>query len=83
MSEGARCEENRDEGRFTTNDLPGCPKGGLLLGTDKGDWLAGGEGEDEVRALGCSDNLASLDKSTTKTTRTQSNHIFCSIHAYS
>src|ERR687897_2070976 len=61
MSEGARCEENRDEGRFTTNDLPGCPKGGLLLGTDKGDWLAGDKGDDEVRGLGGSDDVMGGD----------------------
>jgi hypothetical protein len=44
--------------RFTTNDLPGCPKGGLLSGTDKPDQLAGEEGADEVRALGGNDFLA-------------------------
>jgi hypothetical protein len=47
----------------TTNDLPGCPKGGLLLGTDKSDkWparpgLVGGDGDDEIRALGGSDDI--------------------------
>ncbi len=56
-SEEARCEENRTEGVFTTNDLPGCPKGGLLSGTDKRDLLKGKHGEDKVRALGGSDNL--------------------------
>src|SRR5215207_10561456 len=39
-------------GGFTTNDLPGCPKGGLLLGTDKADELSGEKGDDEIRGLG-------------------------------
>ena len=43
---------------LTTNDLPGCPKGGLLSGTDKLDKLDGGEGDDEVRGLGGRDILA-------------------------
>jgi hypothetical protein len=43
---------------LTTNDLPGCPKGGLLSGTDKRDKLDGGEGDDEVRGLGGRDILA-------------------------
>jgi hypothetical protein len=42
----------------TTNDLPGCPKGGLLSGTDRRDKLDGGEGDDEVRVLGGYDTLA-------------------------
>jgi uncharacterized protein YceK len=42
---------------FTTNDIPGCPKGGLLKGTDKRDWLDGKDGKDKVRGLGGSDNL--------------------------
>ena len=42
----------------TTNDLPGCPKGGLLSGTDKADKLDGGKGDDEVHALGGYDTLA-------------------------
>jgi len=33
-------------GPFTTNDLPGCPKDGLLLGTDKPDKLDGKKGDD-------------------------------------
>ena len=46
----------------TTNDLPGCPKGGLLLGTDStdalyGDALYGKEGDDEIRGLGERDSL--------------------------
>ena len=45
-SEEARCEGTRKinvnmTARWTTNDLPGCPKGGLLLGTAKPDELAG------------------------------------------
>src|SRR5918995_524669 len=48
---------------YTTNDLPGCPKGGLLLGTDKSDkgparpGLAGEDGDDEIRGLGGSDEI--------------------------
>ena len=64
-SEEARCEGTRtfkkptiSWGVFTTNDLPGCPKGGLLSGTDKPDKLAGEEGADEVRGLGANDYLA-------------------------
>jgi Ca2+-binding RTX toxin-like protein len=44
--------------RFTTNDLPGCPNGGLLEGTDESDKLAGEYGEDEVRGLGAADTLS-------------------------
>ena len=59
----ARCEGTRKinvnlPARFTSNDLPGCPQGGLLLGTDKGDdLLAGEKGDDEVRGLGGSDDV--------------------------
>jgi Ca2+-binding RTX toxin-like protein len=56
--EVARCEGTRTfqkVGPFTTNDLPGCPKGGLLLGTDKADKLDGKKGDDEIRGLGASD----------------------------
>jgi len=58
--EEARCEGTRKinvnlPARFTSNDLPGCPKGGLLLGTDKPDLLAGEKGDDEVRSLGGKD----------------------------
>ena len=45
-----------DLGVYTTNDLPGCPKGGLFLGTDKPDMLDGGHGDDEIRGLGGSDH---------------------------
>jgi Ca2+-binding RTX toxin-like protein len=53
-------------GGYTTNDVPGCPKGGLLLGTDgpntginspMQDYLYGGDGEDEVRGLGANDEI--------------------------
>jgi RTX calcium-binding nonapeptide repeat (4 copies) len=37
---------------MTTNDLPGCPKGGLLSGTNEKDTLYGGEGDDEIHGLG-------------------------------
>lgn len=55
--EEARCEGTRKinvnlPARFTTNDIPGCPQGGPLLGTDKPDRLAGEKGDDEVRGLG-------------------------------
>jgi hypothetical protein len=60
-SEQARCQGTRTIKKwgehFTTNDLPGCPKGGLLLGTDKNDKLAGLEGDDEIRALGGRDDI--------------------------
>jgi hypothetical protein len=66
-SEEARCEGTRtyQKGRvvrghrnvFTTNDLPDCPKGGLLLGTDRADKLGGKEGDDEIRGLGASDQI--------------------------
>jgi hypothetical protein len=58
-SEEARCQgtsttESPIGGpvRFTTNDLPGCPKGGLILGTDKHDYLYGKDGDDVIRGLG-------------------------------
>ena len=62
-SEEARCAETRPiarhgpNGRWVTNDVPGCPKGGLLLGTDKPDQLDGLEGDDEIRGLGAKDSL--------------------------
>jgi hypothetical protein len=46
-----------DFGVYTTNDLPGCPKGGLLLGTDGPDKLFGGNGEDKIRGLGGEDTI--------------------------
>jgi hypothetical protein len=71
-NEEARCEETRKinvnlPARFTTNDLPGCPQGGLLLGTDKTDDLAGEKGDDEVRGLGGSDDVMG-DLATTSST---------------
>jgi Ca2+-binding RTX toxin-like protein len=59
--EDARCQGTRTfekwGGHFTTNDLPGCPKGGLLLGTDGPDKLAGLEGDDKIRGLGAKDEI--------------------------
>jgi hypothetical protein len=54
---------------YTTNDLPGCPKGGLLLGTDKADvdlypdhpGLEAQAGDDEIRGLGANDYLSGGD----------------------
>jgi Ca2+-binding RTX toxin-like protein len=46
------------EAIYITNDIPDCPTGGLLSGTDKPDRLAGEDGEDEVRGLGGSDHLS-------------------------
>ena len=66
-SEEARCEKTRTFrrknypgvlGTYVTNDVPGCPKGGLLSGTDKSEKLDGGEGDDEVRGLGGSDLIS-------------------------
>src|SRR5215208_6275572 len=72
--EVARCEGTRKingnlPARFTTNDLPGCPQGGLLLGTDKADvdpypdhpGLEGQAGDDEIRGLGANDYLSGGD----------------------
>ena len=67
-SEEARCEGTRTikvrtlpfskQGVvFTTYDLAGCPKGGLLSGTDKPDKLAGRDSDDEIRGLGAEDYL--------------------------
>ena len=42
---------------YTTNDVPGCPNGGLLSGTDEADTLTGEDGEDEVRGFGAADEL--------------------------
>jgi hypothetical protein len=55
--EGTRTylEKNMDKPNVglvtTTNDLPGCPKGGLLSGTDRRDSLDGKKGDDEIRGL--------------------------------
>ena len=60
-SEEARCEGTRTidlpHGPYITNDVPGCPKGGLLSGTDGRDKLYGGDGVDKVSGLGGSDEL--------------------------
>jgi Ca2+-binding RTX toxin-like protein len=68
-SEEARCQGTRtilvkswtNKGQalvpYITNDVPGCPKGGLLTGTNKPDHLAGKDGPDEIRGLGGSDQL--------------------------
>jgi RTX calcium-binding nonapeptide repeat (4 copies) len=59
--EEARCDGTRTFKKwgehFTTNDLPGCPKGGLLMGTDNPDNLAGLEGDDKIRGLGAKDEI--------------------------
>jgi Ca2+-binding RTX toxin-like protein len=65
-----RCDGTRGivlmGGGYATNDVPGCPKGGLLLGTDgpntginspMQDYLYGGDGDDEVRGLGANDEI--------------------------
>jgi hypothetical protein len=63
VSEEARCEKTRTLhrtnylGPYVTNDVPGCPNGGLLEGTDKQDQLSGKEGDDEIRGLGDQDAL--------------------------
>jgi Ca2+-binding RTX toxin-like protein len=68
-SEEARCEGKRSimmgdfrptsiGNRMTTNDIPGCPYGGLLLGTDKEDVMNGKKGEDEINGLGARDYIA-------------------------
>jgi hypothetical protein len=55
-SEEARCEGTRTFkgplGPITTNDIRGCPKGGLLIGTDGRDTLEGRHGDDEIHGLG-------------------------------
>src|SRR5829696_7418790 len=62
-SEEARCEGTQPVERPTyqegwlTNDVPGCPKGGLLSGTDSNDMLDGLEGDDQIRGLGAKDQL--------------------------
>jgi hypothetical protein len=62
-SEEARCEGTQpveqptyQEG-WLTNDVPGCPKGGLLSGTASNDMLDGLDGNDEIRGLGAKDQL--------------------------
>jgi hypothetical protein len=55
--EAAANDRFRYKGSLITNDLRGCPNGGLLLGTDKRDKLAGLEGDDEIRGLGGKDEI--------------------------
>jgi Ca2+-binding RTX toxin-like protein len=59
QAEEDRCEGTRTvdlQGRtYTTNDVSGCPKGGMLSGTDKPDKLDGEDGDDEIRGLGAID----------------------------
>ena len=54
-----QCEGTRTvdlQGRtYTTNDVSGCSKGGMLSGTDKPDKLDGEDGDDEIRGLGAID----------------------------
>jgi Ca2+-binding RTX toxin-like protein len=48
---------------YVTNDVPGCPKGGVLTGTDGSDQpperagLDGKDGDDKIRGLGGSDEI--------------------------
>jgi hypothetical protein len=59
-SEEARCEGTQPIDRYgdwVTNNVPSCPKGGLLSGTDKPDELDGLGGDDEIRGLGAKDDL--------------------------
>jgi RTX calcium-binding nonapeptide repeat (4 copies) len=61
-SEEARCGKTQpfdrpyEEG-WVTNNVAGCPKGGLLSGTDSNDMLDGLDGDDEIRGLGAKDQL--------------------------
>ena len=59
--EEARCEGTRiikwQGVSGVTNDVPGCPNGGLLLGTNKDDGLTGREGDDKIRGLGGKDGI--------------------------
>jgi RTX calcium-binding nonapeptide repeat (4 copies) len=61
-SEQARCRRPLTTEYYgetkVTNDVYGCPKGGLLTGTDGHDWLGGGDGDDEIRGLGGKDDLS-------------------------
>jgi hypothetical protein len=68
-SEEARCSQTRtfkdkESGwLITTNDIPGCPNGGLLSGTDGRDKLDGKKGEDEIHGLGGVDGIFGEDGS--------------------
>ena len=59
-SEEDQCRGTRRNLRFQswfylTNDVPGCPKGGLLSGTDRKDKLDGKEGDDKIYGFGATD----------------------------
>jgi len=60
-SEEPRCEGTRtikwDELTAVTNDVPGCPNGGLLSGTDGPEILFGKDGDDKMRGLGGYDTV--------------------------
>jgi hypothetical protein len=60
-SEEVRCDGRRSYKQevwvFTTNDVAGCPKGGLLSGTDRPDHLDGMKGDDEIRGRSAGDEL--------------------------
>jgi hypothetical protein len=62
MRRDADHQDPERRGTYITNDLPGCPKGGLLLGTEKHghryDQLAGEDGDDEIRGLGGPDSIS-------------------------
>src|SRR5215204_956984 len=49
--------DDLQERTYTTNDVSGCPKGGLLSGTNERDKLDGEDGDDEIRGLGAEDEL--------------------------
>jgi hypothetical protein len=53
--EGTRTFKVKGGVLWTTNDVPGCPKGGLLSGNDKPDDLDGKDGDDEIHGLGGED----------------------------
>jgi Ca2+-binding RTX toxin-like protein len=59
-SEEDLCAGTRINARGLTNDVPGCPTGGLLTGTEGADILTGEKGKDEVRALGTPDGQADV-----------------------
>ena len=60
---GTRLNSRFESWSYATNDVPGCPKGGMLSGTDESDTppdragLEGLEGDDEIRGLGGSDEI--------------------------
>jgi hypothetical protein len=66
VSEEARCEKTRTFrrknypgvlGTYVTNDVPGCPSGGLLSGSEGDDLLAGMDGDDKILGLGDPDGI--------------------------